>query len=219
MYGDQGWYGYVPDKYAFNNYDIYFLSMRDKDRAQLPPTGWLAYLDGKDPEYPRRTLRSDLVSIARTVAAMRQDLTTPDTRLADDPMKYNPAQVQALRELMLGGIYSGKHSSVLHSRLRYFDPVARRAGVPEDVAALVESMSADDVTFVLVNVNQVESRELVVQAGACAEHQFTSITMNGETRTINAPHFSVVLEPGAGTRFRAKLLDEKCRGSLRDPTC
>ena len=48
---------------------------------------------------------------------MREDQTTPDTRLADDPMKYNPAKVGALRELMLAGIYSGKHGSVLHARL------------------------------------------------------------------------------------------------------
>jgi hypothetical protein len=148
---------------------------------------------------------------------MRQDPTTPDTRLSDDPMKYNPARVQALRELMTGGIYSGKHSSVLHCRLRYFDPVARRAGVPEDVAALVERMSADEVTFVLVNVNQVESRELIVQAGAYAEHQFTSIAKNGESTTIDGSSFSVLLEPGSGARINAKMNRYVNQPTLRFP--
>jgi glycosyltransferase involved in cell wall biosynthesis len=32
-------------------------------------------------------------------------------------------------------------------RFRYFDPVARRAGLPPDVAALVEQLSADSADF------------------------------------------------------------------------
>ena len=31
MYGDQGWYGYVPEKYSFNNRELYFLSMKPSD--------------------------------------------------------------------------------------------------------------------------------------------------------------------------------------------
>ena len=217
MYGDQGWYAYAPEKYTFNDREIYFLSMKAQDHDLLPTTGWAAYLDGNHVSYPEQALRADLMAIGRTIAAMRKDSTTPDTRLSDDPMKYNPARVAALRELMVGGIYSGKHSSVLHSRLRYFDPIARRAGVPPDVAALVERMSADETTFVLVNVNQIESRELVVQAGAYAEHQFTSITYNGETTTIDSPVFTVRLEPGCGTRFKASVKRYVNQPTLRFP--
>jgi hypothetical protein len=205
MHGDQGWYHHVPEKYAYNNREIYFLSMKAEDRKQLPDTGWMAYLDGTNPTYPEQSLRADLMAIGRTVAAMRKDGTTPDTRLADDPMRFNPARVGALRELMQAGIYSGKHSSVLHSRLRYFDPVARRAGVPQDVAALVEKISADEVTFQLVNVSQIEPRELVVQAGAYAEHQLTSVSINGESHKVESPNFTVVLEPGCGVRITAVM--------------
>ena len=123
MHGDQGWYGYVPQKYSFNNRELYFLSMKPSDLKQLPIQGWLAYLQGKNPGYPEQALRADLAAIRGRVAAMKKDTTTPDTRLSDDPMKYNPARVQALRELMLGGIYSGKHGSLLHCGVRYFDPV------------------------------------------------------------------------------------------------
>ena len=205
MHGDEGWYFYVPEKYAYNNLEIYFLSMKDEDRRQLPDTGWISYLDGDNPTYPEESLRANLMEVRRTVAAMRTDRTTPDTRLSDDPMKYNPAKVSALRELMLAGIYSSKHSSVLHSRLRYFDPVARRAGVPEDVAALVEKISDDEVTFQLVNVSQIEARELIVQAGAYAEHQLTSVNINGESQPADASGFTVVLEPGCGARITAKM--------------
>ena len=205
MHGDKGWYLYVPEKYAYNNQEIYFLSMKSEDRRQLPDTGWMSYLDGGNPTYPEESLRADLMEVRRTVAAMRTDKTAPDTRLSDDPMQYNPAKVSALRELMLAGIYSSKHSSVLHSRLRYFDPVARRAGVPKDVAALVEKISADEVIFQLVNVSQIEARELIVQAGAYAEHQLTSVTVNNQSQATDESSFTIVLEPGCGARITAKM--------------
>ena len=205
MYGDQGWYGHVPGKYGFNNREIYFLTMSSDDLRHVPIDGWLAYLQGQNSGYPEQALRADLAAIRGRVAAMRQDTTTPDTRLADDPMKYNPARVQALRELTLGGIYSGKQGSLLHCRLRYFDPLARRAGLPQDIAALIEKMTGDQVTLVLVNVNQVQPRTLVVQAGAYAEHQFTDVGIEGSTTTVSAPHFTVKIAPGAGTRITAKM--------------
>lgn len=217
MYGDKGWYGYEPEKYSFNNREIFFLSMKPEDRAQLPTTGWLAYLDGQNPEYPVEALRQDLSAIGRTVAAMRQDPTTPDTRLADDPMKFNPAHVAALRELMTGGIYSGKHSSVLHCRLRYFDPIARRAGIPPDVAALIERMTSDEVTVQLVNVNQVESRELIVQAGAYGEHQFQSLVVDGQSLAVDSPVLTVHLGPGAGARLTMGMKRYVNQPTLRFP--
>ncbi|MGH1559154.1 hypothetical protein ACRAWD_18630 [Caulobacter segnis] len=38
-------------------------------------------------------------------------------------------------------------------RLRWFDPERRRAGVPPDVAALVEKLSDDETVVTLVNTN------------------------------------------------------------------
>ena len=204
MHGDQGWYHFVPEKYAYNDHELYFLSMLSKDREVMSTTPWISYLEGNNPGYAEQVLRSDLMAVGKTVSAMRADPTTPDTRLADDPMKFNPAQVAALRETMLGGIHSGKHSGVLFSRLRYFDPLERRAGVPEDVAALVERMTADEVVFQLVNVNQIQSREVVIQAGAYAEHDFGSVSFGGQTHEVNAPHFELTLEPGCGVRISAR---------------
>jgi len=136
---------------------------------------------------------------------MRADTTTPDTRLADDPMQFNPAAVTSLLELMMGGLHVPRRGSVLHSRVRYFDPHARRAGIPQDVAALVESMSADGMTLSLVNVNQVEPRTLVVQAGGYAEHQFLELTDGRETVKIDAPQFTVRLDPGCAGRLTLRM--------------
>src|SRR5262249_25548066 len=153
-----------------------------------------------------RALRGDLSRIRRCVEGMRRDTTTPDTRLADDPMEYNPASVTALIQLMQGGLHIERRASVLHCRLRYFDPVARRAGVPEDVAALVEAMADDSVTVALVNTSQVAERTFVVQAGAYAEHQFLSVSENdGRERPIKDSSFTVQLAPGCGTRLKIAM--------------
>ena len=205
MHGDQGWYAYTPRKYNDGALELWYWSMRPEDRLRVPTTGWLEYLEGRDPGYPERSLRADFGTIRRKVAGLRQDRTTPDTRLADDPMEFNPATVDSLAQLMLGGILPGRTGSILHCRLRYFDPIARRAGPPEEVAALVESMSADEVKLVLVNIGQVEPRVVVVQAGGYAEHQFTSVAIDGREIPVDRPDVTVHLAPGAGARLVFKM--------------
>jgi hypothetical protein len=206
MYGDEGWYHYVPEKYNENDLEIYYLSMDEEgDRSQLATSGWLAFLEGHAPDYPCQALRADLARIRHCVAAMRQDTTTPDTRLSDDPMRYNPASVGSLRELMLGGIDTGKKGSVLHCRVRYFDPIARRPGIPPDVAALVERMTLGEVTLVVVNTNQIEPRTVTIQAGAYGEHQFLDCTVDPQTIPVDAPNLTIRLAPGAGSRLVLKM--------------
>jgi hypothetical protein len=83
--------------------------------------------------------------------------------------------------------------------------VKRRAGLPQDVAALVEQMGPDSVTLTLVNVSQIEPRTVVVQAGAYAEHQFQAVTRQASTVTIDSPHVTVKLAPGAGERLQLRM--------------
>ena len=45
-----------------------------------------------------------------------------------------------------------------------------RPGLPEDVAALVDSLKDDSTSLVLVNLNQSETRTVIVQGGAYGEH-------------------------------------------------
>ena len=102
------------------------------------------------------------------MASVRDDKTTPDTRLADDPLPFSPAVVTALVNLTTGGLYPGHLASPLHARVRYFDPATRRAGLPDGVAALVEKLSADATTLTLVNIDPLAPRTVVVQGGAMA---------------------------------------------------
>jgi hypothetical protein len=205
MYGNDGWYSWVPERYSYNDLEIYFLSMAKPDRDVLGDHPWLLFLEGKNPKYPETVLRRGLERVRERVAAMRADKTTPDTRLADDPLPFNPAASEPLLELMAGGIPRPKAGSLLHSRLRYFDPVARRAGLPPDVGALLEGLDGDSVTFTLVNINTSEARQVVVQAGAYAEHTFGDVQLGETKRSLEDSAFRVVLAPGCGIQFTASM--------------
>src|SRR5262249_43786863 len=143
MHGDQGWYLYTPEKYSHGALEIWYWSMADADLQRLPLASWIGYLEGREPNFPEDALRQDFATLRQKVAGFRADTTTPDTRLSDDPLRFNPATVRTLIQLMLGGLPPGNSGSVLHCRVRYFDPEKGRAGIPEDVGALVEKLTAD----------------------------------------------------------------------------
>jgi hypothetical protein len=205
MRGDQGWYDYHPQPYQRCVLELYYWSMKDEDKKRVPRSDWLDYLEGKNSDYPERALRAEFAILRRKVAGMHLDRSTPDTRLADDPMPYNPATVEALVHLMLGGLPPKHQGEVLQARVRYFDPVNRRPGLPADVGALVASLADNSTSLVLVNINQSEPRTLIVQGGGYAEHRVEWVTLDGKTIPINNTRFLVSLAPGAGGRLKITM--------------
>jgi hypothetical protein len=205
MYGDQGWYAFVPTPYAENALELYALSMREDDAKRVGDDAWLDYLNGKSPQYPERVLQQDLARIRARVAGMRRDPTTPDTRLADDPMKFNPASIHALLALTMGAVHPGVGGNSLVARLRYFDADQRRPGLPDDVAALVERLTADEAVVTLVNVNQLDARSVIVQGGAYAEHNIVAAGAGSGSSQVVAPRLLVKLGPGAGGKLTLKM--------------
>jgi hypothetical protein len=200
-HGDQGWYGYTPNQYFEVQRDLYLWSMNPADLQYLGSDPWLQYLQGKNAGHPMKALSADFERLRRRVAAMRQDDSTPDTRASDGAQRLSPIATDTLVNLMLGGNDPGTSGNVLHSRLRYFDPRQRRAGLPEDVAALVEKIGKDDVTVTLVNTSPVHPREVVVQLGAFAEHQGVAVLANGKRTDLDGSSFNVHLAPGSGDRL------------------
>jgi hypothetical protein len=205
MYGDKGWYAYVSRRYTKNARELYYLSMKTEDRARMAPDRWMDYLEGKDTRFPEDALRADLERVRKRVAGMRADTTTPDTRLADDPLRFGKADVVSLIELALGGIYLDRNAAVLHSRLRYFDPLRRRAGLPDDVAALVEKLTDDGTVVTLVNLSQLDARTVVVQAGGYGEHEFLTVQAGDRKENVQGVSFAVRLAPGAGARLTLQM--------------
>jgi hypothetical protein len=186
-HGDQGWYGYTPNLHMDVQRDLYFWQGYKSGTLADP---WIVYLYGRDPKYPFYALQQELARIRRNVQRVREDPSTPDTRTSDHAHGFLPVATTALVNLTLGANDPGKEGNILHSQARYFDPERRRAGLPPDVAALVEKIREDGIVLTLVNGNQVEPRTVIVQAGAYAEHQFTG--------TVNSRRVTVRLAAGAG---------------------
>ena len=220
MYGNPEWSteGYTEDDgwYSFREYEaedenmleLYYLSMDPEDREKIKSNPWLEYLEGSNPDYAVNLMRADLEDVKKRARLLREDPTTADMRLADDPMNINPASITSLIRLMEGGLYEAsmaRRSPPPYTRLRYFDPDKRRPGVPENVAALVKGMSGESVTVSVVNLNPVEARLLTVQGGAYAEHQLVAVSQDGERTPINDSSFQVLLEPGSGTTLEIEM--------------
>jgi hypothetical protein len=215
MYGDKGWYGYVPGTYDLSAADIYLMTMKPSDRARASDEPWLLYLEGKNANYPVEALRADLAAARANIEKIRKDTTTPDTRLADTVMYQNPVKVTALIQLMQGGIHMGMPGwsrtspsiggAPLHARLRYFDPVKRRPGIPQDVAALVERMSDEETTVTLINLNQNDGKLVTIQGGAYGEHQILSISEGDRNQAVDARTVDVRLAPDAGGRLTLRM--------------
>lgn len=214
--GKEEWYNYTPNLFTNRLLEIYLWSLDPKDRQNLPADPWLSFLDGKDAAYPERALRQELETVRHKMAEIQSDDTSADTRLADYLMGFNPAATDALSKLTLGSYLTG-NIWTLHARVRYFDPVRRRSGLPEDVAALVEGFTADTVSVRLVNVSSVEAREVSVQAGAYGEHQILTASVGGKTINVNGSAVKVRLAPGAGDRLELRVKRYANEPTLRQP--
>ena len=201
MHGDDGWYDFQPEPFGTGALHVYYWSMDPADRGRVPQDPWLDFLEGNNPDWPVQALEDGLEVVRDRVDRLRADMSTPDTRLCDDMNGLNPAQTDVLTSLMLGGLEPGHCGYPLHARVRYFDPERRRPGLPEDVAALVETLSAGEATVSLVNLDQVRGRTVIVQGGAYGEHRVTGVTVDGQTTPVNRSSFSVRLAPGCGARL------------------
>ena len=204
MHGDDGWYDFQPEPFGTGALHVYYWSMDPADRGRVPQDPWLDFLEGNNPDWPVQALEDGLEVVRDRVERLRADMSTPDTRLCDDMNGLNPAQTDVLTSLMLGGLEPGHCGYPLHARVRYFDPERRRPGLPEDVAALVETLSGGEATVSLVNLDQVRGHTVIVQGGAYGEHRVTGVTVDGRTTPANRSSFSARLAPGCGAKLVVK---------------
>src|SRR5687768_17226381 len=200
-----GWYGWRDRPWNVGALEAWYFSQRAEDLARVNSNPWLEYLQGKNPDYPETAMAADLAKIRTRVEGIRKDQSKPDKRLADNMLDLNPVTTTSLIHLTQGGMEPDRRGNLVNSRLRYFDPVRKRAGLPEDVAALVSEMSDTGTVVTLVNVGTSAPRTLVVQGGAYAEHTIESVEWNGRTIPVGKPHFTVTLNPGAGGKLTLKM--------------
>ncbi len=204
-FGEEDWYDWQDTPFSSGAPEVWYWSMKRDDLERVKGDPWVQYLEGKNADYPTVAFQSALERVRKDMKEVAADTCSPDTRLSDDMNHINPAKTETLTQLMLGGLPTGRVGSALYCRLRYFDPAQQRAGIPEDVAALVEGLSDEAVTVTLVNLNPVEPRTVVVQGGGYAEHHITSVAPDGGGSVeIGRSAFSVRLAPGCGTRMEIK---------------
>ncbi|MEM7538428.1 MAG: hypothetical protein AAF639_40040 [Chloroflexota bacterium] len=203
-FGEEDWYDWKDHPFNSGALEVWYWSMKRDDLKLVEHNPWVQYIEGNNADYPVTALREGLAQVRTDMAEVAADTCSPDTRLSDDMNHINPAKTAVLTQLMLGGLPTGRVGSPLYARVRYFDPARQRAGIPEDVAALVETFSDDEVTLTLVNINQIEARTVVVQGGAYAEHDIEQITVDGETVAVGDSACTVKLAPGCGAQLTLK---------------
>ena len=204
--GKVGWYGYRQGEFyptgALGNLseatiELYLWSLNPADIKRILPNpsdrrnvqGWIEFLQGARPNYPLEAMKDEQQSVQRAAAR---------TSKKAEGYGASPVAFESLANLTLGAANLYGSGDVLRSQVRYFDPDRRRAGLAEDVAALVEKIEPERVTLTLVNTNTKASRRMIVQMGAYGEHQATSVRVGGRTVSLMASSFETVLAPGAG---------------------
>ncbi|MCE2433272.1 MAG: hypothetical protein J4F29_10185, partial [Candidatus Latescibacteria bacterium] len=229
-----GWFDFRPPDPHFYIH-LYYLSQSAEDLARLdeifperegfaglppdwgaakagicPPKAWFAFTEGKNPDYLDQVFDSTYSSICHSLERLEGDDSDPETRECYHFQKLNPVLPEALIQMAMGTPAAMYNGGMLQAHLRYFDPQRHRPGLPEHVAALVDRVSADQVSVSLVNTDPVESHAVLLQAGSFGEHCFTRARL--ETREsddqsveINGKHLQVHLGAGAQARLHLGL--------------
>src|SRR5207245_8802309 len=101
-------------------------------------------------------------------------------------------------------------------------------GLPDAVAALVTALDRQSVTLELVNLDPLAPREVLLQAGAFGEHQFTCCRLTppgipapaeeaSSCTEVNARHLQARLEPAGSMRLQIELQRDAHRPSYARP--
>ncbi len=208
--GENGWHRFAAEPpYAAVNLWAMSQSEGDWKRVEAlgknlddPDLGWAHFVRGNNPGLPEKAFRRDLAFVAQKMRHIRNEHGDPETWYDAKWLALEPMPTDNLVRLTIGGLPVQKRGEMLHSRLRYFDPERRQAGLPPDVAALVTRIDGDNIEVELVNTNSIEDRRVLVQAGAYGEHQTLAVHLGEERIAVDANVFEVRLGAACGTTLR-----------------
>lgn len=204
-YGDNGWYGYIPERNFDVLRDIYLWTMDTLNLEHLGKDPWISYLLGKNPNYPEQAIKKEQEFVLRCLKKMNEDSITDKIRQTDELQKVNPVKAGTLVQLTTGGNDPGIAGNILHCRVRYFNPEQQRAGLPDDVSALVDKITPDGIELILVNNNKTQSRKVILQSGAYGEHNFKTVIINNQSLSLNKNKLFVEIEKGSGSKIILKM--------------
>ena len=182
------------------NKTIPFHSKEDAGHEQP----WVRFLDGENPRFPEEMLLATYAEMSHRLAQIRVKgvETHNDVHVWQET---NPVSTEALVQLTLGApqmIYNG---GLMLTRLRYFDAERRRPGLPEGVAALVESLEAERTVVRLVNTSAFAAKKVLIQAGMFGEHHFTEVRYRERISDYPAPVVDYAPGPLQSEERRAEV--------------
>ena len=177
------------------------------------------YYDGQNPDWPEKRLQAEYEYVLGMFRFMKGDSRDVSQIIAENRWPPNPVVTKGLTQVTMGSPQPVYNGGLLRAQVRYFDPEDARAGLPGDVAALVDKLEPNETGIQLVNLSRTESRNVIVQAGAFGEHQFTQVQfkevnpdeskpeVGATTRTVpvNAKYFAVELPPSTSIRLDANM--------------
>jgi hypothetical protein len=228
-HGDKGWFTWQATSQGFYVH-LYHLTQSEEDRRRIlerfaPPetwpesagfhkgggtsaVPWFTFVSGGNPGFPEQVLTDTFNGIHSRLDRSRNDQGNPGDWDVHHWQDRNPVVPEGLVQMTMGSPAAVYHGGLIHARVRHFDPEKRRPGLPDSVAGLVEAMTPDSVTVALVNTDPLKPRDIVVQAGAFGEHQFTEaqpLDASGQatsSKAIDGRHLHVHLAPAAQVRLR-----------------
>ena len=225
-HGDEGWYDYRPINPAPLVY-LWYVSQEKEDYRRIGELAdvspwdtldyskakgdskhagpWLAFVEGRNPDYPQEILRATYTETLDRLERIRNDRLPPEQRNVHHWQEHNPVILEALVQLTLGCPNHVYHGGLLHCRVFHYDPVRRRPGLPPDVAVLVDKIDPGGISLQVVNLHPSQSRELVIKAGAFGEHHFTEVRHGAKVIQVDREWFQVSLRPGAGGRLEVGM--------------
>ena len=176
--------------------------------------GRFLYYEGLNSEWPETTLGWDFEACVEGIQTIRAETRDPEQLIVDNVHPPLPVVTKALTQVALGAPQSVYNGGLNQGTVRYFDVTSDdrnpaplrsepgRPGLPNDVAALVDELSADRVGLQLVNLDRDKPKSLIVQAGMFAQHTFTTCESDrGETFEVNGKHVQVTLRPASQVRL------------------
>jgi len=184
---------------------------------------WFNFIQGNNPEYPEQILRANYNLILKQMDKIRSEQGDPSSWDVHHWQNMTPMICEGLVQLTMGAPMHVYHGGLQHGRVRYYDAMAKRPGLPDAVGALVETLTDDSVTLTLVNLNLQEERQVIIQAGTFGEHSFCeAVILNqaGEqvdTAAAEGKWIHVQLCPGFGIRLRLNMSRYTQRPSYETP--
>jgi hypothetical protein len=196
---------------------------RDRDWNHVPSGGEknrgetelarFQYYDGKNPDWPEKVLNAEYDSALKAFESIRLDERNVSEIVETNYSPPNPVVTKGLTQVTMGAPQSVYNGGLLCATVRYFDSDRVRPGLPPDVAALVDKLAPEGAGIQLVNLNRHETRNLIVQAGAFGEHQFTEVKYGENVVPVDAKYFAVQIPPSASVRVEADM-----RRFVNDPS-